>query len=314
MKTSKNIKANYIALSFDIEDWYHGALGISLIEKPDIEKFLSENNRCRYDLITDETLRIIKILNEFHIKATFFVVADVALKYPEITNALKSSDHEIASHSYTHTAAIESNRKITDKPSDEWYQEQKKAKKVLEDVFEREIIGFRAPSAYFANWMVPMLVDLGFKYDSSIAYNSFYNKTNVKLRDIPSKPYRLNSQTLSNIEPDSDLIELPWSNYKVCNKLILPAGGAFFFRALGYRYFKMILNRSVKKGDTMFYLHPNEISRKPVPMYSKSLRPFYWINKGKKTERNLIKLLKAYQHLYRPCCDVYYKNLNEKTL
>ncbi len=296
---------NYIALSFDIEEWYHVAISLSLLEEKSLEEFLADNEAASYDTITEATLRLLEILDYFDIRATFFIVADVATRFPHITDALKRSNHEIASHSYTHTPAFESTRKIANQPLSNWVEEQKMAKRTLEDIFETEVIGFRAPSAYFANWMVPELEKLGYKYDSSIAYNSFYNKTNVKLKNIPSKPYRLNSETLSNINPDSELYELPWSYYKITKNLILPAGGAFFFRLFGYSFFKKVIDQSLKKGDTMFYLHPSDITEKKI-----SSRPLYRINKGKKTEKKFIKLLKKYKHLYKPCCEIYYKNLD----
>jgi len=296
---------NYIALSFDIEEWYHVAISLSLLEEKSLEEFLAKNEEASYDTITEATLRLLEILDYFDIRATFFIVADVAFRFPRIAEALKRSNHEIASHSYTHTPAFESTRKIANQPLNNWVEEQKMAKRALEDIFKTEVIGFRAPSAYFANWMVPELEKLGFKYDSSIAYNSFYNKTNVKLKNIPSKPYRLNSETLSNINPDSELYELPWSYYKITKNLILPAGGAFFFRLFGYSFFKKVIDQSLKKGDTMFYLHPSDITEKKI-----SSRPLYRINKGKKTEKKFIKLLKKYKHLYKPCCEIYYKNLD----
>ncbi|MBW6516745.1 MAG: DUF3473 domain-containing protein [Candidatus Cloacimonetes bacterium] len=182
----------------------------------------------------------------------------------------------------------------------------------MEDIFDREIIGFRAPNAYFANWMVPLLAQLGFRYDSSVVYNSFYNKTNVVLRNIPTMPYRINSETLGQKNPDSDLYELPWSYYKLSNKIILPGGGAFFFRLMGFGYFKKVIDQALKKGDTMFYLHPLDISQKRVPLANPRHRPFFWINKGIRTERNLIKLLSNYSQRFKTCKEIYERHIDEK--
>jgi peptidoglycan-N-acetylglucosamine deacetylase len=309
MIESETNKQNNIALSFDIEDWYHGAAitGSSFSLYKDLNAFLADGDADKNDCITEETIRILEILDELDIRATFFVVADVAIRYKRIAQALKKSPHEIASHSLTHQSAIDSKTKSEIQPREKWFEEQKEAKRILEDIFEREVIGFRAPNAYFANWMVPMLVELGFKYDSSIAYNIFYNKTNVTLRNVPSKPYRINSVTLNNVNPDSELLEMPWSNFKLTRRLILPGGGAFFFRLFGYNYFKYVLRRSLKEGDTMFYLHPFDITYKTIPMTNDSNRPLLWINKGKKTEYNLIRLLKKYSELFKPCNEIYNK-------
>ena len=304
---------NYIALSFDIEDWYYTPLisGASISRYGSIDDFLANQQEQVIDCITEETVRLIEILDHFKIKATFFLVADVSQRYRKITEILKKSSHEIASHSLTHQSAIDSKTKKPFKSVQEWTEDQHKAKDILVETFEREIIGFRAPGAYFADWMVKPLQQLGFKYDSSIAYNSFYNKTNVKLGNIPTTPYKLNSVTLGPDNADTELIELPWSYNKMGKRLILPAGGAYFFRLFGYKYFKNVLSRALKEGDTMFYLHPLDISVQKIPEANIKHRPAFWINKGKRTEERLIKLLKTFPESFRTCGDIYRRSLNE---
>ena len=45
---------------------------------------------------------IVRILNNYRIKATFFVVGEQAEKYPELLKMEYDAGHEIANHSYTH--------------------------------------------------------------------------------------------------------------------------------------------------------------------------------------------------------------------
>lgn len=302
---------NNIALSFDVEDWYHaaGVSGSSYSLYKSLNDFLDRNRKNEIaDRITEETIKLVNILNSYNLQATFFVVADVALRYPKLTKVLKESKHEIASHSFDHQSAYDPKMDRDIQPRNEWLEQQKKAKEILENIFERGVIGFRAPNAHFTNWMIPLLEKLGFKYDSSITYNSIYNKTNVRLKHIPSHPYYLNSEDLSSKNPDSGLLEIPWSNLKVFNNLILPGGGAFFFRSLGARYFKFLLDKALDSGDTMFYLHPLDISRGKIPMNNNSSRPFYWINKGIRTERRFIKILDKYKSRLVSCKEVYLKH------
>ncbi|MFO8068280.1 MAG: polysaccharide deacetylase family protein [Bacteroidales bacterium] len=308
-----DINDNYIALSFDVEDWYHTPLvtGSSFSKYPDIEDFLNDNNTDVIDCITEETLRLLDILDSYKVTATFFIVSDVAERYDKIRNALKGSRHEIASHSSTHKIPINSDTKQDVQSHDVWYKELLDSKMTLEKIFETKIIGYRAPGAYFANWMVPLLEQAGFKYDSSIAYNSLYSKTNIKLKNIPSAPYLINAEKLDNSAPASNLTELPWSNLKVAKNIILPVGGAYFFRLLGYKYFKHAISKALKNGDTMFYMHPYDISTKKIPAEN-GKRPLFWINKGLKTERKFIKLLKEYKGRFRSCKDVYYKSIKSE--
>ncbi len=300
---------SFIALSFDIEDWYHTASisGASISKYSSLEDFLLRSANSQVDCITEATIRILEILESYDVNATFFVVADIASRYPEITKLLRHSEHEVASHSLSHQSSINSKSKNPLKSIQEWTSDQIRAKKTLEDLFGREVIGFRAPNAYFANWMVKPLCKTGFRYDSSIAYNSIYNKTNVKLKGIPTYPYRLNSASLGCDDPDTDLVELPWSYYRLSSKLILPAGGAYFFRLFGYRYFRKVLEQTLANGDSMFYLHPLDITTKAIPERNTKSRPGFWVNKGAKTEKNLLKFLANYQALCTTCSRVYHR-------
>lgn len=298
---------NKIALSFDIEDWYHTPMvsGSSFSTYADTKNFWKQQKGDVADLITKETARLLELLDYYGIYCTFFMVAEITERYPELVTMLRQSDHEIACHGLVHHSALDSRTKQELRSRKEWHQDLTMAKKMLENVFQTEIIGYRAPNAYFANWMVPLLLEAGFKYDSSVAYNTIYNKTNIKLESIPSVPYRLNAQTLNDQHPVSELVELPWSRKEISPKLVLPAGGGYFFRLLGYRYFRGVINTALKKGDTMFYMHPLELTRERIPSHRSKNRPLVWINKGNRAERNLEKLLHAFKGCFCTCKEVY---------
>ncbi|MBR1970984.1 MAG: polysaccharide deacetylase family protein [Clostridia bacterium] len=50
----------------------------------------------------DETLKILSVLDKYNVKATFFLVAFWAEKYPDLVKTIVSSGHEIGTHSSTH--------------------------------------------------------------------------------------------------------------------------------------------------------------------------------------------------------------------
>lgn len=50
----------------------------------------------------DNTLRLLEILDEYDVKATFFLVDTWVQKYPELVKELSARGHEIGSHSTTH--------------------------------------------------------------------------------------------------------------------------------------------------------------------------------------------------------------------
>ena len=52
------------------------------------------------------TLKIIDILNEFGIKATFFIIGENAYKYPSIVKSLYDNGHQVANHSWSHNRPL----------------------------------------------------------------------------------------------------------------------------------------------------------------------------------------------------------------
>ncbi|TAL62392.1 MAG: DUF3473 domain-containing protein [Bacteroidetes bacterium] len=294
-----------IALSFDVEDWYHtpAITGSSFSFYRSVDDFF-ENWKGEYDCLSDGFHYLIDLLKKHDVRATFFIVADVMDRYPEVVRALKNSNHEIACHSLHHTSAIDAKTKKPFQAMDVWEKELILAKQKIETVFGMKATGYRAPNAYFGKWMVKLLERNGFLYDSSIAYNSMYNKTDVSLKNVPSVPYRMNAGDLSNVNADSTIVELPWSYLKT-GPFYLPGGGAFFYRALGNSYFNILLSQCLKMGDTMFYIHPLDFSNTDIPLSNNMARPMYWINKGYKTRKMFEKFIIRHKEKFATCRDVY---------
>jgi hypothetical protein len=98
------------------------------------------------------------------IKATFFVLGWIAERYPDLVRRIQKEGHEIACHGYAHQLVYTQSR-------DEFRQDVKRAKSILEDITGEEVIGYRAPSYSITNkshWAFEVLAEEGFKYDSSI--------------------------------------------------------------------------------------------------------------------------------------------------
>jgi peptidoglycan/xylan/chitin deacetylase (PgdA/CDA1 family) len=78
---------NSISVTVDIEDWYHipSVCGSPFSAYRDVNDFF-ENWDNKYDYLSEPTRRVLDLLDEFHINATFFVVADVVDHYPDWLN------------------------------------------------------------------------------------------------------------------------------------------------------------------------------------------------------------------------------------
>ena len=66
------------------------------------------------------------------------------------------------------------------------------------------------------------------------------------------------------------------------------------------------LKDSLLRGDTMFYLHPIDISDSPLPsLGSKNIRrPFFYNTSGTKTKEKLIKILRNFINDWVTCREI----------
>ena len=64
--------------------------------------------------IPESTPHILKILRDFDIKATFFVVGDNVRKYPELFQQIVADGHRIGNHTFNHWGARHSGKQYRD--------------------------------------------------------------------------------------------------------------------------------------------------------------------------------------------------------
>ena len=82
---------NTLSITVDIEDWYHipSVTGSPFSVYKDVPKFF-KGWTGKYDYLTEPTKRVLDMLDEFDIRATFFVVADVVDHYPGLVESIVS--------------------------------------------------------------------------------------------------------------------------------------------------------------------------------------------------------------------------------
>lgn len=278
-----------LAVTVDVEDWYHvpSVTGSPFSRFKDVDEFFSSWKQ-RYDYLTQPTRRVLEILGDLNIRATFFVVADVVEHYPGLVEEIAKKGHEIACHGLHHACKIHPKTKQPLVSVDEFKERTLKARKILQSASQQEVLGYRAPNAYIAGWMLDSLEELGFRYDSSVSVNSFYNKTDSKLTGVNTRPYY---PQRGSLEPRKEkrILEIPWSYFRLGLKF--PAGGGPVLRFLGAKYVLLGLKQSLKRGDSLFYFHSIDISREKFPSGFSIKRPFYWAVKGETVERRIKHIL-----------------------
>src|SRR5688500_7694674 len=141
------------ALSIDFEDWYQAftARGISGWEQ-------------HPSRVPRDTERLLTVLEKHNVKCTFFVLGEVAEKFPQEIKAIHRAGHEIGSHSYRHLPLFEQ------EPA-QFEKEMRKSLDFLGDLTGEPVLGFRAPFFSLREeslWAIDSLKKLGLKYDSSI--------------------------------------------------------------------------------------------------------------------------------------------------
>ncbi len=105
--------------------------------------------------------RILALLRQHDIRATFFVPGYSAQRYPEITRSIADAGHEIAHHSYFHENTIGMDEKTEAAMLD-------LGLRALHDVAGVRPRGYRAPM-WEMNYHTPrLLAERGFRYDSSL--------------------------------------------------------------------------------------------------------------------------------------------------
>ena len=187
---------------------------------------------------------VLGILRRYQVKATFFVVGNIAQRYPELVTSICSDGHDIGSHSYYH--------KLVSRMSEtEFCEDLKKSMEALGKIVKKPISSYRAPAwSYKLNcdlWFWSSLKKNGIKYDSSIF------PTRNFLYGVPDAPRFLNKR-------DFDVCEIPPSTVRFFGTNI-PFSGGFYFRLLPYWFIKMAIRAINRTGQSVvIYLHPYEVN------------------------------------------------------
>lgn len=105
--------------------------------------------------------RILAILKNFRVKASFFVPAVTALLYPEEQRRVVAEGHEVGIHGWIH----ERNSEL---PFEAERDLQLRAADALEKVTGRRPVGIRTPSWDFSAHTLAITREMGLLYDSSL--------------------------------------------------------------------------------------------------------------------------------------------------
>jgi polysaccharide deacetylase family protein (PEP-CTERM system associated) len=259
------------ALTVDVEDYFHVAAFAGDIDAKDWPTLPQR--------VDDNTRRLLDILDEAGVSATFFVLGWVGERHPQLIREVHRRGHEVACHGFSH-------KLIYEQTPAEFRAETVRSKKLLEDLISVPVVGYRAASysvTAASRWAMDIIAEAGFRYDSSIV------PVHHDLYGIPSAdaaPHRLVT------ERGSSIVEFPPTTYAVLGRRIPVAGGGYF-RLYPYgltRFFLQRINR-LERRPFIFYLHPWEIDPGQPRIRSKLRSRFRHYMNLDKTEPRLRRLL-----------------------
>lgn len=259
------------AMTVDVEDYFHVSAFAGIVRQEDWPRFESR--------VEANTHKLLEIFTANHVSATFFILGWIAERNATVVKIIQEAGHEIACHGYAHKLVYEST-------PEEFRHDVRRAKNILEDLSGHPVVGYRAPSFSIVKsslWALDILVEEGFRYDSSI-FPIRHDRYGIP--DAHRFPHRCRTRN------GNGLVQFPISTLRVlgCN---IPMGGGGYFRLLPYAATRRAiqgLNKTLRRPAVM-YIHPWELDpdqpRMPGPLVG---RFRHYVNL-QKTERKLHRLL-----------------------
>lgn len=223
------------ALTIDVEDYFQVSAFAPHIARGDWD-----TRECRVEHNVD---RILALLSEEGVQATFFTLGWIAERYPAMIRRIVDGGHELASHGYGH-------QRVTELSEAAFFEDICRAKTVLEDIGGTLVQGYRAPSFSIGSgnmWALDALLRTGHRYSSSI-YPIRHD--HYGMPDAPRFSHQIRD----------GLMEIPPTTLRLFNRNF-PASGGGYFRLLPYPLSRWML-RQVNNLDgvpAVFYFHPWEI-------------------------------------------------------
>ncbi|OBV37757.1 XrtA system polysaccharide deacetylase [Janthinobacterium psychrotolerans] len=260
-----NASAQRNALTIDVEDYFQVSAFAPHIARGDWPRL-----ECRVEANVE---RILRLLDDQGIHATFFTLGWIAERYPAMLRRIAAAGHEVASHGHAHLRASQQSRL-------EFLHDVVQSKTILEQLTGQPVLGYRAPSFSIgaANlWAFDVLREAGYRYSSSI-YPIRHD--HYGMPDAPRFAWRPRGM--------DGVLELPVSTARL-GRHNFPAGGGGYFRLLPYPLSRWLLRRiNSRDGQAgIFYFHPWELDPgQPRPAgLSRKTRFRHYLNLGRMEAR-----------------------------
>ena len=185
------------------------------------------------------THKALDLLDEFGIKATFFVLGWIADEMPEVVREVAKRGHEVASKGYYH-------RSLQQLSKSEFRSDLRRSRQALERATGRRVDGYRIAHGWFGPedlWALDVLAEEGFAYDSSVRplFRAF--------ADEPSRRFAYRHR-----HGDAELWEFPLSTASL-GGWSFPIAGGNYLRQFPHALMKRAVARWHRTSDAPFVMY-----------------------------------------------------------
>jgi polysaccharide deacetylase family protein (PEP-CTERM system associated) len=231
--------SSQIIVSFDVEEHFR----IEAAARLNVDSTLKAHYCERLE---PSTLWLLDQLEAADVKATFFIVGQVARDNPALVRAIHRAGHEVASHGWDH-------QRVVNFTPTTFREDVRKSMDALEHATGECVLGYRAPTFSIMRqtaWALDVLAELGMAYDSSI-YPVRHDRYGCP--SAPRAPFIALGES-------HKILELPPATLRLL-KLNLPMGGGGYFRLFPLFFMEWAISqteRSCVPPVAMLYFHPWE--------------------------------------------------------
>lgn len=277
-------------LTYDIEEWY-------------IEKKFYGGRTEKYKEFDSYLNKILDILDENKLKATFFCVGKIATDFPDVIKRIAARGHEIGCHSHKHLW-------LTKMSPEEVLKDTKEAISALENIWGEKVVSYRAPAFSIGEenkWAFDILAECGIEKDSSI-----YPAT----RDFGGFASFAAKEPVIIEQNGIHIKEFPIGLTHFLGKDLAYSGGGYFrFFPLKYTQHKM-----QKSTYSIAYFHIGDLiyhkdgimSRKEYETYFKEKGT--WANRCKRYVKTNLGTKHAFSKMTKLLKEIQFANLKDADL
>jgi polysaccharide deacetylase family protein (PEP-CTERM system associated) len=220
--------------------------------------------------------RLLDLFDDRNVKVTCFFLGWIGQQFPHLVREAATRGHEVASHGFAHRLVFQQTR-------EEFLNDVRRARLLLEDVASTKVIGYRAPGFSTTEdtpWFFDALIEAGYEYDSSVFPAS---RGHGGIRTARRDPHRVGQ--------DDSLVEMPITVADLLGKPMCFFGGGYL-RLFPYWLIQRQAMKVLSEGrPVVFYIHPREIDpdHPRIPMSRK--RQFKSYVNLESTEKKIRRIL-----------------------